>query len=153
MKNMGVTIDRRRVLFGAGTVVAALGAIPATAGPGRAIGAPEVPDTAPTLPQPPLARLHALHDELCELVEGRNQHCGGKWELRVRAPAGDGYPPIVYMNVGSIAPRDRFEMARREFIDATKAMHPGIHLWTVHGEDFTGDLPGFSLIYGQRVQA
>jgi hypothetical protein len=82
----------------------------------------------------------------------QDRHFGGKWEARLRAPS-DSYPAVVFMNIGSLTPRDRLEMARRELVEASKALHPDVDIWTVRDEDFTGDLPGFSLIYGQRKAA
>ncbi|WP_156465136.1 hypothetical protein [Mesorhizobium sp. Root552] len=45
----------------------------------------------------PLARLHALHDEASKLMVVHNEHLGGEWELRIRAPSAS--HPVVYKNL------------------------------------------------------
>lgn len=75
--------------------------------------------------QHPLARLHELHDEASILMRAHNDHFGGDWELRIRAP--EAPHPVVYKQARE-TPNQRIEAAIKEIQAAFWEKWPGAPL-------------------------
>jgi hypothetical protein len=94
-------INRRRFLLNATITGAAV-----------AVAAPAV---AAEPEAHPLARLRALHEEASDLMAAHNEHMGGEWELRIRAP--HDRVPVIYKNLTAereMTPRERAIWHMRE---------------------------------------
>ena len=98
----------------------------------------------------PLTRLHELHDEASKLMAVHNDHMGGEWELRIRAPHDS--LPINYASIAAepeITPLDRIAAAQAELIEVTKIAFPEVTNWrVVLPDDDDPDMPYMFVVSG-----
>lgn len=94
----------------------------------------------------PLARLHELHEEASALMAVQNEHFGGEWELRIRAP--HDRCPVIYKSLDAereMTPREQAiwhmrELERLMRLDGAEKIH--VAVIATYGP---GDLRGLAI--------